>query len=92
MNKLILFFTLLFFNKFYSQKIYSVDYKSQSDIKVFVVDYESQADLNVFKVDYKSQAKGNEGFDSPRPSPGSMPAASRRFPGSPGAPGSFSDP
>ena len=62
MNKLILFFTLLFFNKFYSQKIYSVDYKSQSDIKVFVVDYESQADLKVFKVDYKSQAKGNEGL------------------------------
>ena len=48
MNKLILFFTLLFFNKFYSQKIYSTDYSSQSDIKVFVVDYESQV-VNSFE-------------------------------------------
>ena len=46
----------------YSQKIYSVEYKSQSDIKVFVVDYEYQSDLRVFKVDYQSQSKGNEGL------------------------------
>ncbi len=45
-----------------SQKIYSTDYSSQSDIKVFVVDYESQSDLKVFKVDYQSQSKGNEGL------------------------------
>ena len=46
----------------FSQKIYTVDYSSQSDIKVFVVDYESQSDLKVFKVDYQSQSKGNEGL------------------------------
>ena len=45
-----------------SQKIYSSDYKSQSDIKIYVVDYKSQADLLVYKVDYKSQAKGNSGL------------------------------
>ena len=46
----------------FSQKIFSVDYASQSDIKVFVVDYESQSDLKVFKVDHQSQAKGNKGL------------------------------
>ena len=45
-----------------AQLIYSVDYKSQSDVNVFVVDYKSQADLLIYKVDYKSQAKGNEGL------------------------------
>ena len=39
-----------------SQTLFSVDYKSQSDINVFVVDYKSQADLKVFFVDHKSQA------------------------------------
>ena len=48
----------------FSQKIFTTDYPSQSDIKVFVVDYESQSDLNVFRVDYPSQSKGNEGFGS----------------------------
>ena len=62
MKKLTLFFLVIFFNKSYSQKVFSTDYASQSDIKVFVVDYESQADLNVFKVDYQSQAKGNDGL------------------------------
>ena len=46
----------------FSQKIFTTDYPSQSDIKVFVVDYESQSDLKVFKVDYQSQSKGNEGL------------------------------
>ena len=32
-----------------AQKLFSVDYESQSDLKVFVVNYESQADLKVFK-------------------------------------------
>ena len=45
-----------------AQKIYSSEYKSQSDINIFVVDYKSQADLLVYKVDYKSQAKGNNGL------------------------------
>ena len=35
-----------------AQKIFSVQYESQADVKVFVVDYESQADLLVYKVDY----------------------------------------
>ena len=33
----------------FGQKIYSVDYSSQADIKVYVVDYESQCDLKVYK-------------------------------------------
>lgn len=56
---------LLFFifpSILFSQKIFSTDYPSQSDIKIFVVDYESQSDLKVFKVDYQSQSKGNEGL------------------------------
>tara|TARA_B100001063_G_C16645498_1_gene493120 strand:+ start:128 stop:382 length:255 start_codon:yes stop_codon:yes gene_type:complete len=61
-KKVILFSFLLFLNISYSQKIYSTDYSSQSDIKIFVVDYESQADLKVFKVNYESQATGNEGL------------------------------
>ena len=42
-----------------AQKIYSVDYESQADVKVFVVDYESQCDLKVYKVSYESQASGD---------------------------------
>ena len=45
-----------------AQTLFSVEYKSQSDVNVFVVEYKSQADLLVYKVDYKSQAKGNEGL------------------------------
>ena len=44
-----------------AQKVFTVDYASQADVKLFVVDYASQADLCVFRVDYASQAKGNEG-------------------------------
>ena len=61
-NQLILLFLCLTFYNTYAQKIYTVNYSSQSDIKVFVVEYESQADLKVFKVDYKTQAKGNNGL------------------------------
>ena len=35
-----------------AQKVFSVQYESQADVKVFVVDYESQADLKVYKVTY----------------------------------------
>ena len=56
----IIFFLLS--NYAFSQKMYSVKYKSQADVKLFVVEYESQADLNVFKEKYKSNAKGNEGL------------------------------
>lgn len=46
----------------YPQKIFSVNFESQSDIKVHIVDYEYQCDLKVFKVEYESQIKGNEGL------------------------------
>jgi hypothetical protein len=39
----------------YAQKVYSVNYESQADVKVYVVAYESQADLKVYKVKYESQ-------------------------------------
>ena len=53
---------ILIHSKIYSQKIFTTEYLSQSDIKVFLVDYESQSDLKVFKVEYQSQSKGNEGL------------------------------
>ena len=43
----------------FSQKVYSVQYPNQSDVKVFVVEYESQCDLKVYKVDYPNQVNGN---------------------------------
>ena len=55
---LLLFIPLVSFG----QKIYGVDYSSQSDVKVYVVDYESRSDLKVYKVDYVSQAIGNDGL------------------------------
>ena len=58
---LIITIALLFAGKIEAQKIYSVDYQSQADVKVFVVDYESQADLKVYKVKYESQAGKNDG-------------------------------
>ena len=36
----------------FSQKILSVEYSSQADIKVYVVDYKSQADKKIYFVDY----------------------------------------
>jgi len=44
-----------------AQKIYSVDYENQVDVKIFVVKYESQADLKVYKVKYENQVGMNEG-------------------------------
>jgi hypothetical protein len=53
---------LLFFNYFCNaQKVFSVDYENQADVKVFVVKYENQADLKVFKVKYNNQAGQNDG-------------------------------
>lgn len=43
-----------------AQKIYSVPYESQANVKVYVTEYESQADLIVYKADYESRAKKNE--------------------------------
>lgn len=39
-----------------AQKVYSVKYENQADVKVFVVKYENQADLKVYKVKYENQA------------------------------------
>ena len=44
-----------------AQKVFSVEYETQADIKVFVVKYETQADLKVYKVKYESEAKENKG-------------------------------
>ena len=44
-----------------AQKLFSVEYTSQADIKIYVADYESRADLSVFKVDYESRAGNNDG-------------------------------
>lgn len=38
------------------QKVFSVQYPNQADVKVYVVKYENQADLKVFKVEYENQA------------------------------------
>ena len=43
----------------FSQKVYSVEYSNQSDLKVFVVEYENQCDF--YKVDFPNQAKRNKG-------------------------------
>ena len=45
--KKVLFFTvliLLLTSTAYAQKVFSVQYENQADVKVFVVNYENQAD------------------------------------------------
>ncbi len=61
--KIFLTFFLVTFCVFLSkaQKVFSVDYSNQADVKVFVVKYENQADLKVFKVKYENQASENDG-------------------------------
>ena len=53
-------FILLFTLQFSAQKVFSVVYQSQADVKVFMVKYESQADLKMFFVKYQSQAGWNK--------------------------------
>ena len=60
MRKTLILVILLPFISF-SQKIYTVNYASQADLKVYVVNYASQADLKTYKVDYASQVTRNEG-------------------------------
>lgn len=43
------------------QKIFSVDYPSQADLKVYVTKYEYQADLKVYKLEYNSRFSENNG-------------------------------
>jgi hypothetical protein len=45
----------------YAQRVFSVPYESQADVKVFVAEYESEADLKVYKVQYESQTGKNNG-------------------------------
>ena len=52
---------LLCLNLLFGQKIYSVDYVNQADVKVFVTDHSNQADLLVYKVKYANQAGDNNG-------------------------------
>ena len=56
----IILLSLLFVIKTKAQKVFSVEYASQADVKVFVADYESRADLVVYKVDYESRAGKND--------------------------------
>ncbi len=67
LKKIVLFtsFILLILsigNKLNAQKIYTVHYASDADVKVYVADYKSDADLAVYKVDYSSDADGNKGL------------------------------
>jgi hypothetical protein len=57
MHKLLgIFLLVTSFNCAYAQKVFSVEYPNQADVKVFVVKYENQADLKVYKVQYENQA------------------------------------
>ena len=58
---LVLTFILFAFSAANAQKVFSVEYENQANVKVFVVDYENQADLKVFKVQYENQAGNNDG-------------------------------
>lgn len=56
-----LFLVLCFGLTCSAQKVFSVQYANQANVKVFVVDYENQADLKVFKVKYANHAGKNYG-------------------------------
>ena len=45
-----------------AQKVFSCNYKSDTDIKVFVAKYKSDADLVVYRAKYPSDAVGNTGI------------------------------
>ena len=59
---LICLIIFLLIGKINAQKVYSVKYDYQADVKVFVTDHSYQADLLVYKVKYEYQAKENEGL------------------------------
>ena len=61
MRAIAIIFLLLITSLTYAQKVYSVDYQNQADVKVYVVKYENQADLKVYKVKYSSQVGKNDG-------------------------------
>ena len=45
-----------------AQSVFTVNYKSDADVKVYVAQYKSDADLAVWKCPYKSDAEGNKGL------------------------------
>lgn len=56
------FLTILFFSPtIKAQKVYTVPYENQADVKVFVVEYANNADLKVYKVEYSNQTGNNDG-------------------------------
>jgi len=48
---------LLCINLLFGQKVFSVDYVNQADVKVFVTDYPNQADVKIHFVKYPNRAK-----------------------------------
>jgi hypothetical protein len=54
-------FLIISINSVNAQKVFTVEYENQADVKVFVVKYENQADINIFKVKYENQAGDNDG-------------------------------
>lgn len=56
-----LFLLLATISTVQAQKVFSVQYQNQADVKVYVVKYENQADLKVYKVKYENQAGENDG-------------------------------
>jgi hypothetical protein len=51
----------LFTDNLQAQTVYSVQYKSDAQVKVYVAQYKSDADLVVYKAKYKSDAGDNDG-------------------------------
>lgn len=45
-----------------AQRVHSVNYRSDADVKVYVTQYRSEADLVVYKCQYRSDADGNKGL------------------------------
>ena len=61
MKSLFLLLSFLIMDILFAQKVYSVEYENQAEVKVFVVEYENQADLKVYKVKYENQAGDDDG-------------------------------
>lgn len=62
-HKLVSFVLAAFFFSVsgYSQKVFSVKFPNQADVKVFKVDFVNQADLKVYKVDFQKQTESCDG-------------------------------
>ena len=59
---IVVFFVMIGVLKVYSQKLFTVDYASDSDFKVIVVEHASQADIKVYLEEVVSQVQGNRGI------------------------------